>query len=629
MTKRLIRCLALAGLAFYSLSSFAQGAGNKWTILVYLIGSDLESRGGAGSSDLNEMMAIGSNPNINLIVTTGGANKDDAQKGGINWKKINRWKIEKGRMQPLTFTTANNDMASPNNLTDFISWGQNAYPADKYGLVLWDHGGAIDGFGHDEVSGKMLSVMQIKAALENAYAITKKRFEILGFDACLMANLEALANYKTFSRYYIASEELEPGHGWNYTPILSALASGNIRDGAALGKVIADGFLAQAMEQQTKGITLSVTDNSKTDAVLLALDEFVKSLSISSRATGAIKFLAVAKGRSKTEEYGKSSKEPSASVDVIDIIDFAKNVKAEDPSVTAKADALIAAIHAAVVYNVKDKTNPNATGLTMFLPFNKLDNKDNIKKVYDNYIKIQFSQTYKTFVQNYLDDALSDATSPEVPAGVIDDGNSIQAVCTSDDYDEAYVVLMTPDEEDDQVINFLGVMLPDDVVYNNEGISLEYNWDGQWIGLNGHVASIADMYDTEFELDNGDLIPVTIVEIPVLLNDEVVTLQFTWDDEGNFVLNDILPEVDEDGLFAKETIAIEPGDVITLLYEQYNTNTDESTWLEGDSFEIDSEEDLELHMIDLPAGQYLIGYSITDVHQNEEFFMNDNVFVVD
>lgn len=622
--------LTVVALSLFMMNLTAQSNVTKWTFLVYLIGSDLESGGGAGSSDLREMMAVGSNLNANIIVTTGGANKDNStQPGGINWRKINRWMIEKGKMKSIPYTPASNDMATVKNLTDFITWGQASYPADKYALILWDHGGAIDGFGHDEVSKNMFKVMQIKDAMEKAYTITKKRFEVLGFDACLMANIEVLANFKTFSNYFVASEELEPGHGWNYTPILSAMTSGSIKDGAALGKVIADGFLAQAMAEQTKGITLSVTDNSKTDAVLTALDEFVQSLSVTSRKTGAIKYLAVSKGRSQTEEYGKSSREPSESVDVIDIVDFAKNVKKEEPSVSVKADALIAAIQKAVVYHVKDKTNPNASGLTVFLPFNKLDKKEKIANVVAEYNKINFSETYKNFVQNFIDDALADGTSPEVPNGVTEEDNLIEAVCTSDDYDEAYVVLMTPDTEDDDIINFLGVMLPDDVIYTDQGVDIQYQWDGQWVGLNGVPASIADMYNTEFEADNGDLIPVTIVEIPVLLNGEVVTLQFTIDEEGVFILNDILPEIDDEGLFPKETITIEEGDEITLLYEQYNTVTDESNWLEGDTFTIDSEDDLELSMIDLPKGQYLIGYSITDLHQNEEFFMNENIFTID
>lgn len=625
----LLASVAAVFLALFTNSSKAQ-TGNKWTFLVYLNGSDLESKGGAGTSDLKEMMAIGSNSNVTVIVTTGGANKNNSQKpGGINWRKINRWKIEKGKMTPIPFTATSNDMASPENLSDFIAWGQKTYPADKYALVLWDHGGAIDGYGHDEISNKMLSIMQLKESLEKAYTITNKRFELFGFDACLMANLEALANFKSFSNYFIASEELEPGHGWNYTPILKALSTGTASDGAALGKIIADGFLEQSKSEKTKGITLSVSDNSKVGGVLKALDEFVKSLSTSSRSTGAIKYLPVSKARSKAEEYGKSPEAPENASDVVDIVDFVKHVKKEDPSSSVKADALIAAIKAAIVYNVKDKTNPHANGLTMFLPFNKLDNKEGIANVLADYKKIEFSKTYQQFVQNFVNDALSDGTKPEVPNGVKEENNIIEATCTSDDYDEAYVVLMTPDDKDDDVINFMGVMLPDEEKNTDNGVTFKYKWEGQWIGLNGNVASIAEMYTTEFESEDGDLIPVVVLEIPILLNEEPVTLEFIIDEEGEYILNEITPHADEDGLFPKETITINPGDKMTLLYEQYNTTTDESTWKEGKSFKINSEDDLSLDMIDLPKGFYMVGYSITDLHQNEEFFLNDDVFIIE
>lgn len=208
------------------------------------MGSDLESKSNAGSSDLLEMMVVGSNPNVNVIVTTGGANKDNSSQGGINWRKINRWKIE-NNATPIAYNAPTNDMANPAMLTDFVTWGQNNYPAENmllsYGITV----APLMAMAMMKTATICYLLCKLEKALENAYAVTQKRFELFGFDACLMANLEALYNFRTFSRYYIASEDLEPGHGWNYTPILSALANGQAVDGVALGKVIADGFIAQ------------------------------------------------------------------------------------------------------------------------------------------------------------------------------------------------------------------------------------------------------------------------------------------------------------------------------------------------------------------------------------------------
>ena len=619
----------IAFFMFLSVAGQAQSKNVKWTFLVYLIGSDLESNDGSGSSDLEEMMKVGSTENLNVIVTTGGANKDNSDEpGGINWKKIKRWKVGKGKLNPLTYTSANNNMAIPSSLTDFIVWGEKSFPADKYVLVLWDHGGALDGFGHDENSNMMLSVMQVKEALENASKITKNKLEVLGFDACLMANIEVLANYKSYSNYFVASEEVEPGHGWNYTPIFNAIANNTVTDGASLGKVIADGYLAQAKSLSTSGITLSVINTAKVDNVIAALDGFVSGISTSAQKNTGSKYLPIAKGRSESEEYGKSDKSPDKSLDVVDIMDFARHVKANNPEVATSADALISAINDAVVYKVKDKTKPNSNGLTMFFPFNKLKTKTKIKTVMSKYEQIPFSKNYQKFLNVYTGLAAADVVKPQVPKGVTDRDNVIEAVCTSDDYDEAFVVLIAPDEKDQNVINFLGVMLPDEVTETNDGVSIKYNWDGKWIGLNGEPANISDMYVEEYEDDNGETGTLTIIEIPVMINDEYAILEFMVDEEGNYELTNIVPDIEDDGLFSKETITIEPGDKLTFIYNKYDMTTDESFEEEGKTIILNSEDDIQLSIINLRPGDYMIGYSIIDYNQNEDFFLNDNIFTI-
>lgn len=631
MKKRILlpAILFVACFMFFSAASQAQNRSVKWTFLVYLIGSDLESNDGSGTSDLQEMMKVGSTENLNVIVTTGGANKDNSSEpGGINWKKIKRWQVGKGKLNPLAYTAASNNMATPANLTDFIAWGEKSYPADKFVLVLWDHGGALDGYGHDENANMMLSVMQIKEALDNASKITRNKLEVLGFDACLMANLEVLTNYKSYSNYFVASEEVEPGHGWNYTPIFNAIANNTVTDGASLGKVIADGYIAQSKTEETSGITLSVINNAKVDKVIAALDGFVSDITAAAQKNTGSKYLPISKGRSESEEYGKSDKSPDKSLDVVDIMDFAKHIKTVNPDVATSADVLINALNEAVVYKVKDKTKPNSNGLTMFFPFNKLKNKSRIKTVMTKYQQIPFSKNYQNFLNVYTGLAAADVVKPQVPRGVTDRDNIIEAVCTSDDYDEAFVVLIAPDEKDQNVINFLGVMLPDEVTETNDGVSIKYNWDGKWIGLNGEPANISDIYETEYEDDNGKTAKLTILEIPVKINDEYVILEFMLDEDGNYELSNIVPEIEDDGLFAKETITIQPGDKMTFLYDKYDMTTDESFEEEGKTITINSEDDIKLSIINLRPGDYMIGYSIIDYNQNEDFFLNENIFTI-
>jgi len=145
-----------------------------------------EEKGNSGTNDLAEMTAAGSTENVNVIVTTGGTNKP-------GWKEIKRWKIENGNQVPIDFTAADNDMANTQNLTDFINWAIATYPADKYVLDLWNHGMDIRGYGHDENTDQEMKIPALQAAIANTdFVKAGNRFEIIGFDACLMGKKQNL-----------------------------------------------------------------------------------------------------------------------------------------------------------------------------------------------------------------------------------------------------------------------------------------------------------------------------------------------------------------------------------------------------------------------------------------------------
>lgn len=45
-------------------------------------------------------------------------------------------------------------MGEPENLTRFLSYAAQNYPADRFGLILWDHGnGPLIGYGMDKQYG--------------------------------------------------------------------------------------------------------------------------------------------------------------------------------------------------------------------------------------------------------------------------------------------------------------------------------------------------------------------------------------------------------------------------------------------------------------------------------------------
>ncbi len=242
-----LSCLTATGLT-------AQ-ANKPWTMMVYLNGSDLETGSNAGTTDLAEMTAVSATSNVNIIVLTGGAAKP-------GWNTIKCYRIENGVQTELTYNAnVGNDMANPANLTNFINWTVTNYPADKYFLDMWNHGGDIQGYGWDENTGGHLTVPQFKNAIAATNLIQNgQRFELIGFDACLMATLEVANALVPYGEYMVASEEQEPGHGWDYTPILQSLQNGGGANGAEIATTVVDGFYAQGIATGNHGLTLSVID---------------------------------------------------------------------------------------------------------------------------------------------------------------------------------------------------------------------------------------------------------------------------------------------------------------------------------------------------------------------------------
>ena len=109
-------------------------------------------------------------------------------------------------------------MGDPENLTQLLRYGYENYPADSYDLILWDHGnGPVIGYGKDKVfDGDGLTLPEIREALEDSPFGGREKLSIVGFDACLMSSAELMCMVADHADYLVASQETEPGFGWNY-----------------------------------------------------------------------------------------------------------------------------------------------------------------------------------------------------------------------------------------------------------------------------------------------------------------------------------------------------------------------------------------------------------------------------
>ena len=126
-------------------------------------------------------------------------------------------------------------MSDPATLKAFINYAVTNYPAEKYDLILWDHGGGPKGgFGVDEhhddsddwLAPSIMSFSGIVDALSDNDVTNndvdgdgeKDKFDFVNFDACLMNSVELALAMADYTDYYIASAETEPGYGQYYGP---------------------------------------------------------------------------------------------------------------------------------------------------------------------------------------------------------------------------------------------------------------------------------------------------------------------------------------------------------------------------------------------------------------------------
>ncbi|MDR2939703.1 MAG: hypothetical protein LBV08_05210 [Clostridiales bacterium] len=362
-----------------------------YTIMVFMNGSDLESETGAATDDLIEMLDSGvDSKNLNLILFTGGSNR--WQNDTIPENNCMLWEVADGSINKLSGVGLV-DMGDPGTLSSFIDFSTSNFPADKYGLVLWDHGGGtIIGYGSDEkFNESSLTLLDLNYAFEKS-ALSKNKLEFLGFDSCLMGSVEMSVVASDYANYLIASEDLEPGAGWDYS-FLSVFNKNPNIGGAELGKTIVDSFISYYGMGSEEILNLSVTDLSKVDAVMAEMGNLMALCSNSLGEGQLTSFRSLSKKRNGTKTFGEGSPRDN-DCDMVDIGDMAINLSDLYPEQAAK---LLAALDKAVIYN-KNNYGGNLKGLSAYYIYGGIDGGELSLDLYE---ALSMSPQYTSYLNNF------------------------------------------------------------------------------------------------------------------------------------------------------------------------------------------------------------------------------------
>jgi len=310
-TLALLCAALLAGLLLAACTAEAaveaaqDGEPAEWTVMFYFCGSDLESRYGFATGNLLEIsecisvesrlpeiaedngehvdMSVVEGPGrVNVLIETGGSSawRIDNHLMDVDPHSLQRWhyhpEVFSQRGFELEQTLPLASMANAQTLADFIRWGASTHPAQKYALVLWDHGGGSKtGLFVDELfEGEYMELDELKRAFEDGGV----RFEAVLMDACMMANMETAWAIRDWASWMIASEEEVPGKGTDIDGWLQGLINNPSVDGLALGRNICDmtqnKYANLDNERARRNMTWSVIDLSQIERVVEQFDLF-------------------------------------------------------------------------------------------------------------------------------------------------------------------------------------------------------------------------------------------------------------------------------------------------------------------------------------------------------------------
>lgn len=359
------------------------------TMMIYMVGSDLESKGGAATNDMAEMIASGIDlDKVNLLVYAGGSSKWFSD---ISDTENNIYRLTgDGFTEVKKFTQKS--MGDPNSLTEFLDYAYKNYTSDTYNLILWDHGnGPVMGYGKDKLfDGDSLTLPEIKTALSDSPFNQNNKLGFIGFDACLMASAELACTLKDYAQYMISSQEVEPNFGWNYAFLEKC---GKVNE-LSLAQCIVTEFVNycedyfEEHENFCADITLSVVDLQYAGELESEINKlFDKAVN---DVTGGYSELAIE--RYKTKALGRATS--GSEYDLVDVSNLMETMAEKYPDETGRVKSVLDKMIVADGYNTED-----CCGMSMYYPyFNK---KHYSKSWKESYAQIGLFDSYIKYLGRY------------------------------------------------------------------------------------------------------------------------------------------------------------------------------------------------------------------------------------
>ncbi|MCR4696917.1 MAG: hypothetical protein K5654_06350 [Lachnospiraceae bacterium] len=581
---------------------------------------------GAASLDMEEMFMSEMSDNIQVVVQTGGATR--WSNTFINPNKTQRFLIKNDTFEEVSNLPLERS-TDPATLAEFLRFCNKNYKSDHNILVLWDHGAGPFGYGVDSIyGGEIMSLKDVRQALSMVYSPNEDdpAFDIIGYDACLMSNLEVAHSLNGFASYYVLSEESEPGEGWDYYEWLRKMSDNPTMSPAAVAQAAADTFTDYYITQNvnlkplkvSRDVTMSVLDAKKTEELYDAYCELTKQQLIDS--VSDISVLAEI-GRCSD----KSTHVASDAYNVYNLVDLGNYVDYMVDTYPNECTKISNLLEEAVLYHRENGSLCDAEGLSVYLP-GSIDSfagllyflKYEYNICEDDYTRALYYYKMSGCLNDEMLELIKPITNEKPTVLDISMFNKFEKTMpvTADNsfsvpIDEklqkmiqAYTFVLASYDEYTGEIVYFG---QDEYAYLDGEGNMECEFEGEWIHLDGQPLYIEATSASASAIEYRSRI---------LYNGKEAYLIFSYDrDTEDFAIKGVRLIPSEDGdqinflVSTKDNIELQRKDTIVPLYYAYDAY---GQTYDKEGKKIKYRSTTKIHMKGLDTGYYLGMLAISD-----------------
>jgi len=421
-TGRLLIALSIILVLLFSLCATSSADSPKTRIALYMVGSDLESESSLGTEEIKEILSglSGDSGVIDLQVAYGGSRT-------MGWSGMtfaDRQALEEdlrdgivGNGQSYQFRDPSCNMGDSAGLIRFIEY-LNELPESDRNI---SRGLCFDENHHWD----RLTMTEISDSLSHSNI----SWDLIGMDACLMGSLEVMNAVNLYGRLLLVSEEVEPGHGWDYETPLHALIQNPAMPIEEWGRLVIDSYMDNPSHEPMKK-TLSLIDMTQIhdlNGQLSLLGTYLDS-QIGEKKV----YEGIGTSFYNAQRFGY---DPKNDVEVsVDLGDLSANLENNVPQSSAYVKEVKDVIEKSVLYQRNDGSRAKSTGISTVSPRNK-----HVEDIPDDSNTQSENATWSSFIQGYLKFIASDTSKPLItPLGngtfQVSDDQGIQMVMVKTDW---------------------------------------------------------------------------------------------------------------------------------------------------------------------------------------------------